>query len=100
MLLKEPFYELGGHFAIDLPGARAAFSTRRGGCSTGLYEGLNLGWATDDDPSAVERNRMLLREQVGAPPLSFTRQVHGAEVLALATAPGAGAPRADADGQA
>ncbi len=49
MELREPFYALGPHFAIDLPGARAVFSTRRGGHSSGPYESLNLGWLTDDD---------------------------------------------------
>ena len=28
MELPEPFYALGDHFAIELPGARAVFSTR------------------------------------------------------------------------
>ena len=75
-----PFYLLGRHYAVDLPGARAAFSTRRGGCSQGPYESLNLGWLTDDDPDAVQRNRSTLQADLGAPPLSFVHQVHGAEV--------------------
>jgi len=76
----EPFYALGHHFAIDLPGARAAFSTRRGGHSSGPYESLNLGWLTDDDRGAVNRNRAALQEELGAPRLSFVHQVHGGEV--------------------
>ena len=75
-----PFYALGQHFAVDLPGARAVFSTRRGGCSSGSYESLNLGWLTDDDPRAVDLNRTTLQADIGAPPLSFVHQVHGAEV--------------------
>jgi YfiH family protein len=75
-----PFYALGPHFAIELPGARAVFSTRRGGHSSGPYASLNLGWLTEDDPRAVARNREALRSELGAPPLSFVHQVHGAEV--------------------
>jgi hypothetical protein len=76
----EPFYALGHHFAIDLPGARAAFSTRRGGHSSGPYESLNLGWLTDDARGAVNRNRAALQDELGAPRLSFVHQVHGCEV--------------------
>ena len=52
MELRQPFYARGPHFAIDLPGARAVFTTRRGGHSSGPYESLNLGRLTDDDPGA------------------------------------------------
>ena len=84
-----PFYALGHHFAIDLPGARAAFSTRRGGHSAGPYESMNLGWLTDDDRRAVTRNRATLQNDLGAPVLSFVHQVHGAEVRRIT----AGTPR-------
>jgi YfiH family protein len=80
MELPEPFYALGHHFAIDLPGARAVFSTRRGGHSSGPYESLNLGWLTDDEHRTVTRNRETLQSELGAPRLSFVHQVHGAEV--------------------
>ena len=75
-----PFNEHGEHFAIDLPGARAVFTTRRGGHSVGPYASLNLGFATDDDPDAMERNRAALPAAIGSPEPSFTYQVHGAEV--------------------
>jgi YfiH family protein len=75
-----PFNEHGEHFAIDLPGARAVFTTRRGGHSVGPYASLNLGFATDDDPEAMERNRAALPAAIGSPEPSFTYQVHGAEV--------------------
>src|SRR5437764_14874717 len=76
----EPFYALGHHFAVDLPGARAAFSTRRGGHSTGPYERLNLGWLTADDPRGVGRNRVTLASDPGARTLSCVHQLPGAEV--------------------
>ncbi len=94
-----PFYGLGPHFAIDLPGARAVFSTRRGGHSRAPYASLNLGAATGDGVETVVRNRAALRAAVGAPPLSFVSQVHGADVLRTV----AGTPlpfrHARADGQ-
>jgi YfiH family protein len=80
MLCSEPFFELGDHLAIDLPGARAVFTTRRGGVSRGPYESLNLGFLTDDAPVAVSRNRSELERVLQAPQLSFVHQVHGAEV--------------------
>ncbi len=79
-VLPAPFTELGEHFAIDLPGARAVFTTRRGGHSVGPYASLNLGFATDDDPEAMARNRAALPAAIGSPEPSFTYQVHGAEV--------------------
>ena len=100
MELPEPFYALGPHFAIDLPGARAAFSTRRGGHSLGPYASLNLGWLTEDDQRAVTRNRETLRSQVGAPPLSFVHQVHGAEVRRITAGMPVPAERPRLDGQA
>jgi hypothetical protein len=78
-----PFHELAGHFAIDLPGARAVFTTRRGGGSEGPYAELNLGFSTDDDPVSAARNRTMLLEEVGAPPAAFMYQIHSAEVRVL-----------------
>jgi YfiH family protein len=80
--VREPFYELGEHIAIDLPGARALFTTRRGGFSTGPYESLNLGRLTDDNPRAVARNRAVLRDLVRVEP-RFVRQVHGSRVMPI-----------------
>ena len=95
-----PFYELAGHFAIDLPGARAVFTTRRGGCSAGPYRSLNLGVFTADDPDAVAYNRAAVRAQLDAPPLSFVHQVHGAAVRRITAATPAAADPPKVDGQA
>jgi YfiH family protein len=80
------------HIEVDLPGARALFTTRRGGVSSGPYESLNLGLSTDDDPAAVRVNRELVATTVGAP-LAWARQVHGARARLTGT-PG---PTGDAD---
>lgn len=76
---REPFYARGEQFAIDLTGAQAVFTTRRGGHSGGPYASLNLGRLTDDDPQAVQRNRDTLEGQLQRR-LTFVRQVHGASV--------------------
>ncbi len=99
-MLPRPFFELSGHFAIDLPGARAVFTTRRGGYSRGPYRSLNLGVFTDDEPEAVAQNRAALRADVGAPPLRFLHQVHGTEVRRLQATDPVRDPPLTADGQA
>lgn len=99
MRLPEPFEADGEHLAIDLPGARALFTTRRGGVSSGPYASLNLGRWTDDEPAAVRRNRDSLERELGVR-LVFGRQVHGAYVNAVTAAPIDGAIPAEADGQA
>ena len=86
---------------IDLPGARAVFTTRRGGCSGGPYASLNLGWLTDDDPGAVSSNRAALAGRHRRARSSFVRQVHGAEVRRItADSPPVPAQRPRVDGQA
>jgi YfiH family protein len=104
--LPAPFYARGEHLAIDLPGAHALFTTRRGGFSEGAYASLNLGRLTGDRPEAVQRNRARLMDEVGVPP-AHIRQVHGTTVRRITALPVAGvAPLPDegtelpeADGQ-
>jgi YfiH family protein len=98
--LPEPFRPWGQHIAIDLPGARAVFTTRRGGHSEGPYASLNLGSWTDDDPAAVRANREDVQRALGAR-FAYGRQVHGCHV-ALASHPTdpQGGEAAPADGQA
>jgi YfiH family protein len=99
MRLPEPFYLAGEHVAIDLPEARALFTTRRGGCSSGPYASLNLGRWTDDEPDAVERNRASLQEELGVR-FAYGRQVHGARVRSVAEVRGEQSVPEEADGQA
>jgi purine-nucleoside/S-methyl-5'-thioadenosine phosphorylase / adenosine deaminase len=105
--LPMPFYARGEHVGIDLPGAQAMFTTRRGGFSEGPYASLNLGRLTADEPDAVQRNRARLQAEVGVSP-AHIRQVHGTAVRRITSLPVAGvAPLPDegvelpeADGQA
>jgi YfiH family protein len=78
---------------LGLPGARAVFSTRRGGVSQGPYESLNLGLLTDDEPDRVGENRArLAREaELDAGRVVMGWQVHGADIQAW-DGPAEGAP--------
>jgi YfiH family protein len=42
---------------LDMEGVRHGFFTRRGGVSKGIYESLNVGQGSADDPAAVAENR-------------------------------------------
>jgi purine-nucleoside/S-methyl-5'-thioadenosine phosphorylase / adenosine deaminase len=74
------FRPQGEHLAVDLPGATALFTTRRGGVSGDPYASLNLGLWTDDDAERVRQNRERVRAQTGARRLAQGRQVHGRHV--------------------
>jgi YfiH family protein len=69
-----------------LAGVRHAFFTRRGGVSKGLYEGLNVGIGSSDDPAAVLRNRALAAGWFGAEGLVTAYQVHSAVAHVAASA--------------
>jgi YfiH family protein len=101
---RPPFQWLGEHLAVDLPDARAVFTTRRGGFSDGAFATLNLGRLTADDPEAVSRNRAVLQSHAGGR-LAMIRQVHGTRVVRLGVADQASGPEPQgeleqADGQA
>jgi hypothetical protein len=83
----------------ELPGARAAFSTRLGGISEGSFESLNLGVLTDDERDSVVENRRRLAAALGlkAERIAIGRQVHGAE-LAVHAAPRGPSPFAQPGG--
>ncbi len=60
-----------------------AFCTRQGGVSEGLYNSLNCGLGTTDDPSHVEHNRALAlaQLQLTRAELITCRQVHSSNVV-------------------
>lgn len=64
------------------PGLRHGFSTRVGGVSEGVYGSLNLGFCSDDEPSAVAENWRRFKAAVGVEgwPLAHLTQVHGTSV--------------------
>lgn len=81
-----------------LPRIRHAFFTRVGGVSTGIYESLNGGQGSNDDPENVieNRRRMTAALEVSDENLVSCYQIHSAEAV-IATEPWtrSDAPRAD-----
>jgi polyphenol oxidase len=92
----------------ELPGARAAFSTRCGGASGPPFDSLNLGILTGDDGATVLTNRRRLARSLDIEPerVLMGMQVHGADVLQHSSpqtpSPYAepGSPLTEADGHA
>jgi len=64
----------------DILTLRHGFFTREGGVSTGLYNSLNCGMGSDDDPKAVTKNRNLIVDALQGQQLSTVYQVHSATV--------------------
>lgn len=81
-----------------LAGAAHGFLGRRGGVSTGIHAGLNVGWGSEDDPAATAENRRRAAHAVlpGAT-LVCAYQVHSPDVVVVDSAWNeADRPRADA----
>lgn len=80
-----------------LPGVRHAFFTRKGGVSKDVYDSLNVGVGSKDDPEAVQENRARAAAVMGVdlPSLLTCFQVHSA-IAVNASEPWAARPQADA----
>jgi hypothetical protein len=78
-------------------GVSHAFFTRRGGVSRGLYESLNVGLGSDDNPEAVRENRRRAAAALGAGPeaLATCFQTHSAAVVLARSSWGDDRPRGD-----
>jgi YfiH family protein len=88
----------GSSLLSAIPGLRHAFSTREGGVSGGIYESLNGGLGSQDDPAHVAENRRRMAGHMGVAPerLLSVHQIHSPDVV-VATGPWQGdKPRADA----
>lgn len=82
--------------ARALDGVAHGFLGRRGGVSTGVHAGLNVGLGSQDDGALVEENRRRAAEAVLPGGLLATvYQVHSADAV-IATAPFGERPHADA----
>lgn len=79
-----------------LPGIRHGVFTRTGGCGSGPYASLNVGYGVGDRSGVVASNRDIVSRRMGGLRLVFVRQVHGAGVVVLkageAPGPDSGAP--------
>ncbi|MHB8528549.1 MAG: peptidoglycan editing factor PgeF [Caulobacteraceae bacterium] len=81
----------------EMTGVRHAFFTRRGGVSRGIYESLNTGLGSGDDPARVAENRRRAADVFGleAGRLNTPYQLHSAEVRVADAAWGERRPRGD-----
>lgn len=92
--------------AIDVdtgtPGVRAAFTTRRGGVSSGPFAQLNLSAATGDAAEDVRENRRAVAGSLGFDPhrAVVLDQVHGADVVVAGPDGGSGGFLGSLDGLA
>ena len=83
----------------SLPEIRHGFFTRLGGVSGGLYQSLNCGPGSSDEPSHVAENRTRVVRHLGAAEgnLVTLYQVHGATALSVeAPVAAQNRPKADA----
>jgi YfiH family protein len=66
------------HPLLAKAGIRHGFFTRQGGVSTGIYDSLNTGLGSTDDPGAVADNRRLVAAHMGGRPDDFAAcyQIH------------------------
>jgi YfiH family protein len=71
--------------ALELPGVRHGYFTRRDGVSTGLYAGRNVGFGSNDDAAAVAENRARCAADLGLGPDSLVTvyQVHSPTVVTV-----------------
>jgi YfiH family protein len=81
----------------NLAGVRHGFFTRRGGASSGVYEGLNCGPGSNDQREAVAMNRARVAAalDVGPDQLLSLHQVHSANVVVAGPDGWAERPKAD-----
>jgi hypothetical protein len=81
----------------SVEGVGHAFFTRRGGVSRGLYESLNVGLGSGDDPEAVRENRRRAALALGADSeaLATCFQVHSATVRIAESSWGPDRPEGD-----
>lgn len=77
---------------------RHGFFTRKGGVSSGMYEGLNCGMGSGDRHEAVAINRSRAAEALDVPPeaLNTVHQTHSSDVVVAEDIDPEARPRADA----
>lgn len=86
------------HPLLDRAGVRHGFFTRQGGVSTGLYDSLNTGIGSSDDPAAVAENRRRVAVHMGGAPddLAACYQIHSAIARVAEAGWKGGRPEGDA----
>ncbi|MDU8942993.1 peptidoglycan editing factor PgeF [Ovoidimarina sediminis] len=81
-----------------LKGIRHGFFTRKGGASSGVFDGLNCGPGSSDQKEMVEINRARVAQamDVGPDALLTVHQVHSPDVIEVDGPVGTPRPKADA----
>jgi len=81
-----------------LSGIRHGFFTRTGGVSKGIYEGLNVGPGSKDNPEHVRTNRAKVTDWFAADKnaLATAYQIHSADALVVEKSFGDDRPKVDA----
>lgn len=87
---------------LHAPGIAHGFFGRQGGVSTGLYESLNCGPGSGDDPNAVAKNRRLATAALASQTTQNVRlvslsQIHSVVVHILQAAPQEGSAALQGD---
>ncbi|MFD2264798.1 peptidoglycan editing factor PgeF [Lacibacterium aquatile] len=67
----------------QLAGLPHGFFTRKGGISKGIYDSLNCGLGSDDNPIAVGENRSRVAKYLGADQLLTVHQIHSPDVVTV-----------------
>ncbi len=81
-----------------VPGVRHAFFTRKGGVSMGLYDSLNIGRGSKDEPADVAENRARAAAHFGGEPgdLDTCFQIHSTIAIVADGSWGDARPEGDA----
>lgn len=84
---------------LSLDGISHGFFGRRGGVSEGIYEGLNIGLGSKDDPVKIRENRKRIAASLGVEPrfMLTPYQIHS-DTAVIVTDPWPDYPSARADG--
>ena len=78
-----------------LPTIAHGYFGRTGGISSGIYNSLNCGPGSNDDPAHVEENRRRVQTTLGARTLNTVYQIHSPTAVTV-NAPWVSPPHADA----
>ncbi|MFT3689082.1 peptidoglycan editing factor PgeF [Paenirhodobacter sp.] len=72
-----------------LSGVTHGFFTRRGGASSGIYQGLNCGFGSQDQREVVALNRARVAEAMDVAPEAMVgvNQIHSADVAVIESVP-------------
>jgi YfiH family protein len=83
---------------LQAAGIRHGYFTRVGGVSDGIYQGLNIGTGSHDDPAKVRENRSRVASWMGVEPqgLLTAYQIHSPDVIVVREPFPGERPKADA----